>query len=226
LNLKRAIRKLIEDNVIIPIWLATGFYLNQFLHTTAYSNSNIIWGLFGFEFPLSYSYFFSLIIWLISYILTRVFIKIAIVHPLVVIPIFCFIEFFSQIFSRGLMKLGFDGMLFLIFYYRLFIKNKYNREKIRSVSNNTLKLLHNEVLGILRISVNILISIMGVLAITFAIQFIPKIYQIKTPNIMAWYGTIVIYIFAGLYFLICNFLFRMTVFIRETFAEKEKTQIL
>ena len=55
---------MIDDRAILPLWLATGLYLNQFFHTAAYSSSDIMWGLFGFEFPLYYSWVAAGIIYL------------------------------------------------------------------------------------------------------------------------------------------------------------------
>ena len=139
---------------------------------------------------------------------------------LVAIACFSATEIATQILGRSLIKLVID----LGFYFTLIgnhiINHLYGYQDVQGSNKNILPILHSEVLGILRISVNICLFVVGTLGISIASNFLSRYFtgELAQGTTWAYFGGI-IYLSGGMYWLLILPLYKTLINIRERIAE-------
>jgi hypothetical protein len=212
-----------KDRIKLSSWIAVGFGLNQFLHTLAYSAGKGVTGFPNTVILIKVAYLLALILFLLTGLLFVIFFKALSKKPALTFGIFILLEICSQICSSSILKGGFEMLMAVVIYTVLIVERYYDEETIQSLEKEALRLIHGELTTLFRVSVSSLIFVIGVLGISFAVQFLQKYYN--TPffhSLMVWYGIMTVYTATGILFFVNYRLFSRMICVREILIFQQK----
>ena len=107
-------------------------------------------------------------------------------HLCVFIICFLVIELASQSIGRSLIKFVTDIGIWGVISGSFVLRGLYGKECVDETNEATLKILHSEILGILRITVNVCLFVIGTLGITVASRLISQYFGEELGQGTAW----------------------------------------
>jgi small-conductance mechanosensitive channel len=137
-------------------------------------------------------------------------------HVWVFILCFLVTELASQSIGRSLIKFVIDIGIWGIIAGNFVVSHLYSRAQTGSATETTLKILHSEILGILRTTVNVCLFAIGTLGITVVSRLITQYFDEELGQGTAWcYIGGVLYISLGMVYFLIIPLYNSMVKVRE-----------
>lgn len=180
------------------IFVSSGFFLNQYLHTWYYTKlSDQLYSLY-FPIPASVSYYASFFLALfVILVLIPVFKKVINFNPyklgFSLILVFPILELISQIASRSIIKLWLDLAVFIVGFGILLVSQQYG-VNIQEKSKN-MRILYDEIKDFIKVS----ISVFTVVIISSGFTFVAFIYGTGYPTITANWALLQYFAFVLVY---------------------------
>jgi len=126
------------------------------------------------------------------------------------------VEVASQMLGRSLIKLVVDLGLWSTLIGNHIIGRMYGQQVIHKNSDKVLPILHSEVLGILRTTINVCLFVVGTLGISIASNFLSRYFVGELGQGTTWcYVGSILYLAIGMYFLLVLPLYKALIDIRE-----------
>jgi hypothetical protein len=190
----------LKKYALLCAWLVTGFSLNHFLWAFSFDLSNFttVNALPNRIIHINSIYLAIPILWLFSLALIITGITLMRQRILVVVFILLLIEGCFQFFGRGLIKFVIDALLSIIFFARLGFDHLFVFN-IDGLNKDGLKIVHDELIAFLRISVTLATFILGVAGVSFALNFLKTYYnEVAAQYKMWWYAALFLYAATGI----------------------------
>ncbi len=171
------------------LYLAVGFSLSQLFHTLAFYQ--VKWATViafpQFALPLRYTFIFSLTIGVVVFLILKIgrraifdklpfFLTVAIISLLI-----------SQIFSRSLIKLGFESLFWLIILLSFRLDKNYNLDTLKNNNLNLLNLRYNELWGFLNLAITISLLWLGTAVAIFGLGVLwERYFRAREPVVIEY----------------------------------------
>ncbi len=198
------------------LYFVIGIWVVHFLHISRFYlvNWNVISAFPNWEIKIICSFYLSFILFplsLIAIVLFNLSKKVWIFALCLLIT-----ELISQLIGRSLIKLVLDIGIWAIIAGNYFIFHLYDISHNMSGNENTLKIMHSEILGILRTTVSICLFAIGTLGITVVSRLITQYFDNELGQGTAWCYIIgLLYISFGMVYFIIIPLYTSMVKVRK-----------
>lgn len=209
--------KRINNEFIISLWYASIFWCTQYFHTWAYARGDSVDAFPAWQMPTLWAFIASVPLWMLAFLAMRLMINKCKQRPIfVLIIVLPITELASQFCSRSVLRACIELLMAFIVWVRLRIDSEYGTKIDSDMSASALKLIHSELLVLLRLCTSFSIFIAGVLGVSFSAHFLQKYYGSPTllPTLL-WYVAGILYLFLAVVFLVFSRLFSLVTSARE-----------
>lgn len=209
------------------IYLAVGFSLSQFFHTLVfYQVGRVTVTAFPhFQLPLGYAFLFSLIIGILIFIILVIGKEVIFGKLSLFAVISLLFLLISQVFSRSLIKFGFESVFLFVVFSSLLLEKFYDIGILKISNKKILDFNYSELLGLFNLSLCLSLFWLVGAALGFRAAVRREYIEFEGQLMIQWqmlrYGILLVYSLFGIGWLILYPLLSKLNQIKETVLPTE-----